>query len=93
MATGGLQQLIVSHVYDIVGAAITSVRASALIVDGFGVRATRLGAMRSHILANLNSPQLSVAAVAAHQQITLSSLRVLVSPRLVLRCKALDSKL
>jgi AraC-like DNA-binding protein len=69
-AVGEVQRLIVSHVYDIAGAAITATRESTLFRDGLGIRAARLRAIRSHILANLGSPQLTVAAVAAHHGIT-----------------------
>jgi len=69
-ASPDVRQLIVNHVYDIVGSAIASARDSALVADGFGIRAARLRAITAYINAHLSSPELSVAAVAAHHQIT-----------------------
>jgi AraC-like DNA-binding protein len=60
---------IVSHVYDMIGAAIASTREFTPTRDGLGIRAARLRAIESHILSNLGS-QLSVTAVAAHHRIT-----------------------
>jgi AraC-like DNA-binding protein len=65
-----VRQLIVNHVYDIVASAIAGARDSAVVADGLGIRAARLRAITSYINAHLDSPELSVAAVAAHHHIT-----------------------
>lgn len=65
-----VRRLIPLHVHDVVGAAIATARGSALALDGLGVRAARLHAIRSHILEHLDSARLTVASVAAAHRIT-----------------------
>ncbi|SRR5579871_1144135 len=65
-----LQRLVAIHVYDLVALAIGATRDAALIAEGRGVRAARLGAMKAYIAANLSDSDLSAASVAARQGVT-----------------------
>jgi AraC-like DNA-binding protein len=60
-----LQQLVVIHVYDLLAAALGATRDAKEIAKGRGVRAARLRAIKSEILANIASRNLSLDAVAA----------------------------
>ena len=61
---GDLQQLIVSHFYDLAAVAIGATRDAAELARGRGVRAARLYAIKQDIAQNLDQPDLSVVALA-----------------------------
>jgi AraC-like DNA-binding protein len=63
--TPELRQLLVSHVYDLVGIALGSVR-HAEAVNARGMRTNRLEAAKAFIIENIGRPDLSVALTAAH---------------------------
>ena len=61
---GDLQQLIVSHFYDLAAVAIGATRDAAELAQGGGLRAARLHAIKRDIVQNLDRPDLSVVALA-----------------------------
>jgi AraC-like DNA-binding protein len=65
-----LQHLISSHIQDLAILAMGANRDAAAVAHGRGVRAARLAAMKTDILANLTDPNLSVASVAARHRVT-----------------------
>jgi AraC-like DNA-binding protein len=71
VASPCLQQLIVSHVYDLVAASLGARRddTEARAQVG-GVRAARLHALKQDIARHLDQPDLSVNALAARQRLT-----------------------
>jgi AraC-like DNA-binding protein len=70
LVTPQLQQLAVTHVYDLVAMALGATRDAGEIAKGRGVRAARLRAARTFILRNLARHELSAAVVAAHLGVT-----------------------
>lgn len=76
-APARLWEAAMSHIHDLAAVAIGSTRDGAEIANGRGVRAARMQAARSDILANLTSPNLSISAVAARQGITQRYLHML----------------
>jgi len=69
IASRELQQLIVSHVYDLVAASLGANAAEAQGLSG-GVRAARLRALKEDIAQHLEQPDLSVNALAARHRVT-----------------------
>ena len=61
---GDLQQVIVSHFYDLAAVAIGATRDAAELAEGGGLRAARLHAIKRDIAQNLDRPDLSVVALA-----------------------------
>jgi AraC-like DNA-binding protein len=59
-----LQQLMASHIYDLVAASVGPTRDAAHIARGGGIRAARLTAIKQDIEKGLDQPGLSVAALA-----------------------------
>ena len=71
IASRELQQLIVSHVYDLVAASLGASRdATQTHGLGGGVRAARLHALKEDIAQHLEQPDLSVKALAARHRLT-----------------------
>jgi AraC-like DNA-binding protein len=65
-----LQDVVVSHVHDLLAVAIGATRDAAEIAQARGVRAARLNAIKQDITRNLDQPDLSVAALAARHHCT-----------------------
>ncbi|HKV43758.1 MAG TPA: helix-turn-helix transcriptional regulator [bacterium] len=65
-----LRCLIATQVCDLIALAIGATRDAALIAQGRGVRAARLGAIKADIAANLRDCNLSAAAIAALHRVT-----------------------
>jgi AraC-like DNA-binding protein len=70
LATPALRQLVVIHIYDLVGLALGATRDAAAVANGRGVRAARLHAIKTEILNGLNRPGLSLASLAARHGVT-----------------------
>jgi AraC-like DNA-binding protein len=69
VASRELQQLIVSHVYDLVAASLGA-RSDATEAPNGGVRAARLHALKEDIARHLVDPDLSVNALAARHRLS-----------------------
>ena len=67
----------IDHVHDLVALTIGATRDGAAIARGRGLRAARLRAVKTQIMAQLAGPGLTPAAVAASQQISESYMRKL----------------
>jgi AraC-like DNA-binding protein len=65
-----LQQLAVTHVYDLLALAVGATRDAVAIAAGRGVRAARLHAAKAFVMQRLDRHGLSVASVAAHLGVT-----------------------
>jgi transcriptional regulator GlxA family with amidase domain len=65
-----LQQLVVSHIYDLVALAAGATRDAAESAQGRGLRAARLLAIKQDIARGLDRPDLTVAALAARHRCT-----------------------
>jgi AraC-like DNA-binding protein len=63
-ASPELQQLMVSHIYDLVAASVGPTRDAAQTARGGGLRAARLTAIKQDIEGGLDQPGLSVVALA-----------------------------
>jgi len=70
LVTPALQQLAVTHVYDILAMAIGATRDAGEIAKGRGMRAARLHAVKTFVSRNFGRHDLSVAAVALHLGVT-----------------------
>jgi AraC-like DNA-binding protein len=70
LATPELQNLVVTHVHDLLGLALGATRDAAQAAIGRGMRAARLQAVKADILANLGRADLSVNEVAARHDLT-----------------------
>jgi AraC-like DNA-binding protein len=70
LATPELRRLVVTQVHDIAALAIGATRDAAEVAEGGGVRAARLRAVKSDIIANLGDCALTIAAVAQRQRAT-----------------------
>ena len=70
LVTPQLQQLAVTHVYDLVAMALGATRDAREIARGRGVRAARLREARAFILRNLARGDLTAATVASHLGVT-----------------------
>jgi AraC-like DNA-binding protein len=68
--TPEIPHLAVTHVYDLAAMALGPTRDAAHIAGGRGLRAARLHAIKTDILARLGQHELSVGAVAARHGIT-----------------------
>jgi len=64
------RQLVVSHIHDLVALAVGATRDVAEVARGRGLRAARLRAAKSDIMANLNRQDLSADMVAVNQGVT-----------------------
>jgi AraC-like DNA-binding protein len=65
-----LQELVVSHIYDLVAVTAGATRDAAEIAQGRGLRAARLLAIKQDIARGLDRPDLTVAALAARHGCT-----------------------
>jgi AraC-like DNA-binding protein len=65
-----LQQLAVTHVYDLLAVALGATRDATAMAMGRGVRAARLRAAKAFVMQQLGRHDLSVATVAAHLGVT-----------------------
>jgi AraC-like DNA-binding protein len=70
LATPELQQLAVTHVYDLMAVALGPTRDAEEIANGRGVRAARLRAAKAYVTQQLGRHDLSAATVAAHLGVT-----------------------
>jgi AraC-like DNA-binding protein len=70
LATPELRRLVVTQIHDLAALAIGATRDAAAIAEGGGVRAARLRAVKSDIIANLDDCTLTVAAIAQRQRAT-----------------------
>src|SRR6185437_13056811 len=68
LATPELRRLMADHVYDLVALALGATRDAAATANGRGLRAARLHAIKTEILNRLASHKLSLAGLAARQQ-------------------------
>jgi AraC-like DNA-binding protein len=68
--TPELQQLAVTHVYDLLAVALGATRDAAAMAAGRGVRAARLWAAKAFIMRHLGRHDLSATTVAAHLGVT-----------------------
>ena len=71
------EHAVVTHIYDLVAVAIGLDRELAETVQGRGIQAARLHAIRQHVLANLGDHRLSVQQVAAMQGVTVRYVQML----------------
>jgi AraC-like DNA-binding protein len=65
-----LQHAVVTHVHDLLAVVLGATRDAAEIAEGRGVRAARLRAIKSDIIASLHRSDLSVGELAAQHRIT-----------------------
>jgi AraC-like DNA-binding protein len=65
-----LQELVVSHIYDLVAVTAGATRDAAEIAQGRGLRAARLRAIKQDIARGLDRPDLTVAALAVRHRCT-----------------------
>jgi AraC-like DNA-binding protein len=72
-----VRHLAVAHVHDLVAIALGATREAATNAEGRGLRAARLRALKADIMTNLCARDLSLAAVAARQNISPSYVRKL----------------
>jgi AraC-like DNA-binding protein len=72
-----IRHLAVAHLHDLVALTLGATRDAAAIAQGRGLRAARLAAVKADITANLGTRDLSLAAVAARQNISPSYVRKL----------------
>jgi AraC-like DNA-binding protein len=70
LMTPELQQLVVSHVYDLLAVALGATRDAAAMAAGRGVPAARLRAAKAFVTQQLGRRDLSAATVAAHLGVT-----------------------
>lgn len=70
-----LQDLMVTHVYDLVAIALGATRDATEVAQSRGVRAARLHAVKLDIARNLDRPELSVAMLAYRHRCTPRSLQ------------------
>jgi AraC-like DNA-binding protein len=70
LTTPELRRLAVNHVYDLVALALRATRDVAEAAKEGGVRASRLHAIKTDILAGLSQPGLTVATVAVRQGVS-----------------------
>jgi AraC-like DNA-binding protein len=70
LTTPELQQLAVTHVYDLLAVALGATRDAAAVATGRGVRAARLRAAKAFVTQHLARHDLSAAPVAAHLGVT-----------------------
>jgi AraC-like DNA-binding protein len=68
--TPELQQIAVTHVYDLLALALGASRDAAQIAIGRGMRAARLHAIKTQISARLSDRELTVNTVASSHNIT-----------------------
>jgi AraC-like DNA-binding protein len=72
-----LQREVVDHIYDLVAATVGGTRDAIAVAKGRGIPAARLNAIKSDILGNLVSRDLSIEALCARHGITPRYLRML----------------
>jgi AraC-like DNA-binding protein len=70
LADPELCRTVVTHVHDLIALALGAGRDGAEIASGRGLRAARLRAVKTDVLANLASHELSAATIAKRQGIT-----------------------
>jgi AraC-like DNA-binding protein len=70
LATPELRRLVVTQVHDLAALAIGATRDAAAVAEGGGVRAARLRAVKSDIVANIGDCALTITAVAQRQRAT-----------------------
>jgi AraC-like DNA-binding protein len=68
--TAELRHLVSTHIHDLVAMVLGSTRDGAALAEGRGLRAARLRAIKTDILARLGSSRLTVSAVALRQGVT-----------------------
>lgn len=75
IADAALQQLMVTHLFDLMAVTLGPTRDAAEVARGRGVKAARLYAIKHDIAKNLGSPDLTVAALAARHHCTSRSIQ------------------
>ncbi len=70
LATPDLRRLVVTQIHDLAALAIGATRDAAAVAEGGGVRAARLRAVKSDIVARLGDCTLTITAVAQRQRAT-----------------------
>ncbi len=70
LVTPELEQLAATHVYDLLAVALGATRDTAEVAKGRGIRAARLRAIKTDILAHLGQQGLSLDAVAVRHAIS-----------------------
>jgi len=65
-----LRRLVVGHVHDLAALVIDASRDAAAIVEGRGVRAARLRAIKADAAEHVGEQELTVSAVAARQRVS-----------------------
>jgi AraC-like DNA-binding protein len=68
--TPELQRLVTTHIHDLIALAVGATGDGRAIATGRGIRAARLRAIMSDVIANLGDCDLTVAAVAQRQRMT-----------------------
>lgn len=72
-----LRHLVTLHVHDLAAHVFRSIRDSQRLPDAGGVRAGRLAAVKSDILAHLDDPDLSARKIASRQGLTARYIHIL----------------
>jgi AraC-like DNA-binding protein len=75
--TPALHRLAASHIHDLVATVLGATRDAAEVANGRGVRAARMSALKSDILAHLARPDLGIGALARRHGISESYVRKL----------------
>ena len=75
--TTEIRNLVATHILDLVGVAMGATRDAAETAKGRGIRAARLIAMKSDIIANANNPAISVDWLAQQHGLSPSYIRKL----------------
>jgi AraC-like DNA-binding protein len=70
LASGDLQRMLVTHLYDLMAVSIGATRDAAHAAEGGGLRAARLHAIKEDIARHLGRPELSVARLAGRHGLT-----------------------
>src|SRR5262249_35019771 len=70
LANAGLQQLVTSHLYDLMAVAIGATQDAMETAQGGGLRAARLHAIKQDIASHLDRADLSVLALAERHRCT-----------------------
>ncbi|WP_342726750.1 AraC family transcriptional regulator [Bradyrhizobium sp. B097] len=75
MATGELQHVVVTHLYDLAALVIGATRDGAAVAESRGLRTARRAAVKADINSHLGDPALTLTAVAARQHLSPRSLQ------------------
>lgn len=70
LASPEISHLVVTHLHDLIALSLDATRDAAAVAEGRGVRAARLQAIKSDIVANLEDCTLTIDTIAARHRIT-----------------------